>query len=569
MGKTLVFGKDARAEMLKGIDKLEKAVIATLGPRGRNVLFDKGTSHPIITKDGVSVAREIKFSDHLMNAGAAMIKEAAENANAIAGDGTTTTVLLASEMCKAGVNLITAGKQPVEVQKGMDAACADLIKGIDNYKMEVKSDKDILSIATISANNDEVVGGIVHEAFTSIGEGGIVNLQDSHTKSGKTTIELTDGLEFETGLEDGRMATDKRSEAFEVDNANVLLLDFSPVINDLADVMNYCVAKNRNLVIIAPDFDESVVSMCVNMDTTRQCRFACIKTPGMGPYNQSEQLKDIAVVLGTKVVEHPDEIKDFVTAMKGITDQKEAGPFGRCGHITSKKFKTTLIDGVGTDEAIEARAKEIEEEIKKGQEDANLGISEEEISLMKRRIARLTGGIATIMVGGLSTARIKEQKDRYEDAIHAVQAAISDGVVPGGGCTLLKVARDLRKEKRAYPNDSYEAGYKMILDVCRIPSTLIIQSVTTDYAYIIADIEHTKEKAYGYNAKGEHIEKDMFAAGIIDPVKVEKTALAYATSVAGIFITTECVVTDESQNINLVPNDEISERTDANYGGLI
>lgn len=569
MGKALVFGKDARAEMLNGIDKLEKAVIATLGPRGRNVLFDKGTSHPIITKDGVSVAREIKFSDHLMNAGAAMIKEAAENANAIAGDGTTTTVLLASEMCKAGVNLITAGKQPVEVQKGMDAACADLIKGIDSYKMEVNSDKDILSIATISANNDETVGGIVHEAFTSIGEGGIVNLQDSHTKSGKTTIELTDGLEFETGLEDGRMATDKRSEAFEVDNANFILLDFAPVLNDLADVMNYCVAKGRNLVIIAPDFDDSVTSMCVNMDTARQCRFACIKAPGMGTYNQSEQLKDIAVVLGTKVVEHPDEIKDFTTAMKSITDQKEAGPFGRCGHISSKKFKTVLADGVGTDEAIEARAKEIEDEIKKGQEDTNLGISEEEISLMKRRIARLTGGIATIMVGGLSTARIKEQKDRYEDAIHAVQAAISDGIVPGGGCTLLKVARDLRKEKRSYPNDSYEAGYKMILDVCRIPSTLIIQSVTTDYAYIIADIEHNSDKAYGYNAKAERIEKDMFAAGIIDPVKVEKTALAYATSVAGIFITTECVITDESQNINLVPNDEISERTDANYGGLI
>lgn len=569
MGKALVFGKDARAEMLNGIDKLEKAVIATLGPRGRNVLFDKGTSHPIITKDGVSVAREIKFSDHLMNAGAAMIKEAAENANAIAGDGTTTTVLLASEMCKAGVNLITAGKQPVEVQKGMDAACADLIKGIDNYKMEVNSDKDILSIATISANNDETVGGIVHEAFTSIGEGGIVNLQDSHTKSGKTTIELTDGLEFETGLEDGRMATDKRSEAFEVDNANFILLDFAPVLNDLADVMNYCVAKGRNLVIIAPDFDDSVTSMCVNMDTTRQCRFACIKAPGMGTYSQSEQLKDIAVVLGTKVVEHPDEIKDFTTAMKSITDQKEAGPFGRCGHISSKKFKTVLADGVGADEAIEARAKEIEDEIRNGQEDANLGISEEEISLMKRRIARLTGGIATIMVGGLSTARIKEQKDRYEDAIHAVQAAISDGIVPGGGCTLLKVARDLRKEKRSYPNDSYEAGYKMILDVCRIPSTLIIQSVTTDYAYIIADIEHNNNKAYGYNAKAERIEKDMFAAGIIDPVKVEKTALAYATSVAGIFITTECVITDESQNINLVPNDEISERTDANYGGLI
>lgn len=566
MAKMLDFGVTARGKMLEGIKTLKRAVIATLGPRGRNVMFNRGTSHPIITKDGVSVAREIKLRDKLQNAGASMIKEAAENTNAIAGDGTTTTVLLASEMCEAGVNLITAGKQPVEVQKGMDAACADLIKKIDDYKLEVRSDKDILSIATISANNDEIVGGIVHEAFTSIGEGGIVNLQDSHTKSGKTTIEFTDGLEFETGLEDGRMATDKRNEALELDSPNIMLFDFAPVLNDVAEVLNYCVAKGRNVVLIAPEFDDSVVSMCVNMDTTRQCKFSCIRAPGMGPYNISEQLKDIAVVLNTKVIEHPDEIKDFVKDMKEIKDQKEAGPFGRCGHISSKKFKTTLVDGTGTDEAIEARAAEIEEEIKKGQTDVNLGISEEEITLMKKRIARLTGGIATIYVGGLTTARVKELKDRYEDAIHAVQAAISDGIVPGGGCTLLKAARDLRNIERDYPNDSYEAGYKMVLDVCRIPSTLIIQSVTTDYAYIIADIEHNDKKEYGYNAKAEHIEKDMFKAGIIDPVKVEKTALAYSTSVAGIFITTECVISDDAENIDLIPNDEVSERVDANYG---
>ncbi len=566
MGKILKFGTEARAEMLKGIELLENAVISTLGPRGRNVMFDKGTSHPVITKDGVSVAREVKLSNHLQNAGAAMIKEAAENTNAIAGDGTTTTVLLSSEMCKAGVNLITAGKQPVEVQKGMDAACNDLIERIDEYKLNVRSDKDILSIATISANNDPVVGGKVHEAFTSIGEGGIVNLLDSHTKTGQTTIEFTDGLEFGTGLEDGRMATDKRTEALELDNPNFLLLDFAPVLNDLTDILNYCVGKKRNIVIIAPEFDEALVSMCVNMDTTRSCNFVCIRAPGLGTFNQSEQLKDIAVVLGTKVIEHPDELKEVVTAMKAITDQKERGPFGRCGHITSKKFKTILSDGIGSEEDVAARAKEIEDEIAKGQADTNLGISEEEISQMKRRIARLTGGMATIYVGGLSTARIKEMKDRYEDAIHAVQAAISDGIVPGGGCTLLKAARDLRNKEKEFPNDSYEAGYNMVLDVCRIPSTLIIKSVTTDYAYIIADIEHNDDKAYGYNAKAEHIEKDMFKAGIIDPVKVEKTALAYSTSVAGIFITTECVITDEAQNIDLIPNDEISERTDANYG---
>ena len=568
MGKRLLFGSESRDRMLEGILLLERAVISTLGPRGRNVCFDRRTSHPVITKDGVSVAREIKFSDPYMNTGASMIKEAAENTNAVAGDGTTTTVLLSSEMCKAGVKLVAAGKQPTELQKGMDAACADLIEKIDNYKMSVRSDKDILSIATISANNDPVVGSVVHQAFSMIGEGGIVDLQDSHTKSKETTIEFTDGLEFPRGIEDGRFATDKRTEKFELENANILILGFSPVLEDLKDILNYCIAKGRNIVMIAPEYDEAVVSMCVNMVVTRQCKFACIGAPGVGAYNQEEQLKDLAVMLGTKVVEHPDDIKDFVTEMKKIEDQKDAGPFGRCERISSSKFKTILQGGAGDDDAIQARANEIEEEIKKGQADKNLGISEEEISVMRKRIARLTGGMATIYVGGLSATRIKELRDRYEDAIHAVQAAISDGIVPGGGCTLLKAARDLRNEVREYPNDSFSAGYEMMLDICRVPATLIIQSVSTDYAYIISDIEHNDKKEYGYDAKAERIEKDMFKAGIIDPVKVEKTALAYSTSVAGIFITTECIITDELENISLTANDEISERTDFNYGDI-
>lgn len=566
-GKILEFGRKASEKLMQGIDELERAVITTLGPSGKCVLLDKGTSHPIITKDGVSVAREIKFSDHFKNIGATIIKEAAENANSIAGDGTTTTVLLASELCKGGFNLINSGKEAVEVQKGMDAACADIVNKIDDYKLDIQSDNDILSIATISANNDEQVGKVVHEAFTSIGDGGIVNLQDSHKKSNQTLIEYSDGMEFATGIEDGRMINDKRNESFELDNPNIVLFEFSPSLENCMEILNYCAGKGRSCIIIGTGdaIDEDLVSMCTNMFTTRKLNFVCIKAPGTGEYGQIEEIRDIAATLGTKPIKDPDGIKDFVTEMKSIQDNKDKGPFGRCAHITSKKFKTTLKDGVGSDEDVDRRVAEIEAEIEKGKNDPNLGISEEEISFMKKRIARLTGGIATILVGGLSTTRIKELTDRYEDAIHAVQAAISDGIVPGGGCTLLKVARDLRK-KKDFPNDSYEAGYKLVLDVCRIPATLIIKSVTTDYAYIVSEIEHNKNKAFGFNAKKVEKENDMFKAGIIDPVKVEKTALAYATSVAGVFITTECVITSDVQNVELIPNDEVSERTDVNYG---
>lgn len=550
--------------MMQGIDELERAVITTLGPVGRNCLFDKGTSHPVITKDGVSVAREISFSDHYKNTGALIVKEAAENVNTIAGDGTTTTVLLASELCREGINLVSAGKEPVELQKGMDAAAADVIKQIDQYKLKLRDDKDILSIATISANNDEAVGKVVYDAFTGIGEGGKVDLQDSHTKSGKTAVVFTDGMEFERGLTDGRFCTDKRKETLEIDNPNIVLFDYTPTLQECTDLLNWCVSKSQSCVMIASEFDETLENMCINVTVQRNCKFACINAPGMSPYDISEQLKDLAAVTGTIVIKNPDELKQFTIDLK---DGKK--PFGSCGHLSSKvKFKTTISEGKGKEEDIEKRVAEIEAEIKKGKDDPDLGLSEDEISLMKTRIARLTGGIATIMIGGLTVTRIKELKDRYEDAIHAVEAAISDGIVPGGGMTLLKCARDLEKQKRKYPNDSYQAGYEAVVKVCRIPAMKIISSVTPDYAFIMSKITHSKNKAYGFNAKKVAIEKDMFAAGVIDPVKVEKAALSYAVSVAGIFITTECVITNEANNITLEPNDEVGERLDPNYGGL-
>lgn len=559
--KILTFGTEARRKMLDGILALEKAVTATLGPKGRNVCFYHGTPHPIITKDGVSVSREIWFSDPLMNAGACIVKESGEKTNSEAGDGTTTTQFIAARLCEEGVRLIDSGREPVEIQKGFDAACLDVMTALEKYKKVISSDKDILSIATISANNDPDVGKTVHDAFTSIGEGGVVNVLDSHNKSGHTILSFTDGMEWAKGLSAGRFVNNKKAERYEVKNPKIAIFDFAPELEDCVDLLNYCLSKSVPCVIIAEEFGEELETMCVNMDIERKANFALIKAPGMTSVDLSERLKDIAVLTGTRVIKDRDDLKDFVKK------NSDGSMFGTCGELNATMFKTTIIDGVGEDGAIEARVEEIKAEIKKGEEDPNVGLSTEELKVMQGRIAALTGGIASISVGGLSETRIKELFDRYVDAVCAVNAAISDGIVPGGGTALLKAARDVKAVKHEYPNDSFRAGYEAFLEVCKKPITKIISSVTSDYAYIISDIEHNKNDAYGYNAKTEKIEKDMFAAGVIDPFKVEVTALKYATAVAGIFITTECVISPEAQNIDLVPKDELSARTDENYGG--
>ena len=555
--KVLTFGADARHKMLAGIEKLEKAVVATLGPKGRCVAFYRGTSHPVYTKDGVSVSREIWLKDHLENCGACTLKEAGEKTNSEAGDGTTTTQFLGAELCKAGVSLVDSGKEPVEIQKGFDAACEEVLNKLDKYKKVITSDKDILSVATISANNDPVVGQNVLKAFTSIGEGGVVNVLDSHNKSGKTIISVSDGMEWPTGLTAGRMVNNKKSESYEVKNPKIAIFDFEPTLEDATELLNYCLGKSLPCVLIAESFDEDLDTMCVKMDLERKANFALIKAPGVNSIDMSERLKDIAVLTGTDIIKDREDLKDFDT-------EKD---FGSCGSFKATMFKTTIEDGAGSDDAVDARVAEIKKDIEKGLADEDVGLSTEEVNVMNKRIAALTGGIATISVGGLTETRVKELYDRYVDAVCAVNAAISDGIVPGGGSALLKAARDVRQEKRDFPNDSYRAGFEALLDVCRLPATQIIQSVTKDYAYIVSSIEHDARDESGYDAKNEKMEDDMFAAGVIDPLKVEKTALKYATSVAGILITTECVVSPEAQNIDLVPKDELSARVDENYGG--
>lgn len=553
-GKELKFGQECRNLMLSGINELENAVVTTLGPKGRMVLLDSGKMHPVITKDGVSVARSISFSNHYKNVGVSLVKEAAEKTNTVAGDGTTTTVYLTSELAKEGTRLVASGFDPVEIQRGMDTAGEDIIAALDSYKKVVSSEDDIYNIAALSANNDPEVGKIVSSAFSGIGEGGIVNVFDSHSKSGKTTIKFASGIEFPKGISSGHFINNPQTEQFIVDNPYILLCDFKPTLEQLLPVMNFTYKKSKPLVVIGAEVDDDVEGAMISQMAAKRYTCAFIKAPGFSMFSMSDQLKDLAAVLGCKVIGSEDDLKQFINAL-------ETTPaFGTCLSIASSIDKT-VIESKGNEDLIATRVEELKAALADGQKDEDRGMSEEETNIYKRRIASLTGGIATIQVGGLTDARIVELKDRYEDAVHAVQAAITDGIVPGCGIALLKASASLQNKKISGHSSSWIAGYKAVLTTCKMPITKIISSVSSDYAYIVSKIEHSKNEAYGYNAKEGCITEDVFKDGIIDPIKVEKAAVTYAVATAGIFITTECVVTDDNPNISLTPNDPIAERS--------
>lgn len=563
--KIIKFGSESRRLMLEGIKLIKDAVTSTLGPSGTNVVFGRGTSHPVITKDGVSVSREINLSNKYMQTGASIIKEAAEKTNALAGDGTTTTILLASELSEEGNRLVETGLPAVELQKGMDVACEEVKKALDNYKKVVENEDDILHVATISANNDEEVGNIVKEAFTGIGEGGQVNILDSHSKSGKTTVKFADGIEIPTGICSSKFITDLKSEKMIIDNPYILLTTLMPTLDDLLEVLNTAFRKSWPVVLVGPECQDDLLISMEQQVRSKKFKGGFINAPGFNDYNREEQLTDLAIALGTKVITTVDELREFVKAVKNEEDV-----WGHCDQIMSSTTRSSFIGTKGKEEDIDKRVEELKNRIVTGQADDNIGISEEEILSIKGRIARLTGGFATIMVGGLTETRIKELKDRYEDAVHAVQAAISDGIVPGGGCALLKAAKEVENTYVFKDTDTvaFKEGFKAVLTTCRKPAIKIMGNVTNDYAFIIGNIEHNLDKkALGYDAKHEVMCEDMFESGIIDPIKVTKTALSYATSVAGIFITTNCIIVDEAPNIELEPHDKILERNDPTYGG--
>lgn len=561
MGKVITFGSNARQTLLRGMQELENAVTSTLGPKGKTVIIDTGNDHPIATKDGVSVARAIRFSDHYKNIGASIVKEAAAKTNSVAGDGTTTTTLLTTELCKAGNKLVDMNLDAVEVKRGFEKACKDIIEKIDTQKRVISGEEDIEHVATISANNDSEIGETIREAFSSIGEGGIVNAIGANNRTGKTSVVISNGMEIEKGLTSS-VFINTDNNTCELRNPSYLVCG-KPLkqIEDIMGIIQIMKRNEENIVICAPVFEDAFRSSFIDLVEKGAIKGALIYSRGNDKISIDQFVEDLAIQVGAKVLDGKSKIT--------IDQFKPAEMLGHSESIVISKKKTVISGGAGTEEQIEARVKELQEEISKG----NNGADEEtkspfEIGLLKERIANLSGGIATIHIGALTQLELKEKKDRYEDAINAVNAAISEGIISGGGTGLLHAVKAVSEEHTPLENPIQERGYQVFLDICEMPAKKIIDSTGQKADYLIEKIKDSHNINYGYNAKKECLTDSMYEDGVIDPILVTKTALSYATSIAGTFITTDCVITDESKNVAVFPNDALLDEDRGNFGNV-
>lgn len=551
LGKDIRFGHEARKKILEGITAAENTVASTLGPKGKTVLIDKGTGHPYYTKDGQHVLQAIQFSNNWKNLGALLVRNTSIRSNREAGDGSTTVSLLFSELCKAGSALIDRGIDQNEVAKSFKVAASDMIEAIQKYKKTVSSDGDILNIATISANNDSEIGQTVLEAFQGIGEDGVVSIKDSY--NGNTEITFTEGYKVPQGFASGDYVTDRENEVCEfADGAVVIYNDDIKDFDIIKPVMNWAYENKKPIVIFANSVSTEVHEALVSNIKNKVIQ-ACVVKPGsQTKAERFERYKDVAAYFGIEILGTDSRPSDSFESSKCIGLFKGA-------QITPQY--TLFTDPVCNETTLQARVADLKT-LLEDSTTATLSLSEKEKEALKERIAGLTGGIATIYVGGDDMPEIKEKIDRYEDALNAVRAAVSEGITPGGGVTLLKASYDCSKIKHKKASNDFIIGYNTFLQVCRKPIKFILANLmeSEDIEYTIAKIAANKNKAAGYDAKSNKYVKDMFAYGIIDPIKVEECALRYSSSAAALFLTSDAVITDEQNNISLEPTDPIMDK---------
>lgn len=550
MGKILKFGIDARTAIQQGIDELEDAVTCTLGPKGKTVILDSGNGHPIITKDGVSVAKFIDFTDKYKNIGASIVQEAARKTNAVAGDGTTTATLITSELCRAGNELVSQNFDAVDVKKGFEAAKTDIIAALESQKKVISSEEDILHIATISANNDEEIGRIICDAFTNIGEGGIVGAVDAHNRNGRTSITYSNGMELLRGFFTSAVVnTDQETCQFE----NPRYLIFGGKVEDfkgVAQIIQMVNKNNEDLVIIAPYYSEEFQQNFINNADKKTISAVAIYAEGSSKEAIDDNIGDIAALVGAKIIEGkkgiPMDKFDYNTCL------------GTSESVVVSKGKTTISGGCGDPETLAARVEEIKKTIENSDSDESFK-TDYEIAMLKERIAKLSGGIATIHIGGFSDIEVKEKKDRYEDAINAVNAAIKEGIIAGGGAGLLHAVKKVSDIHKPLANPTQEVGYQKFLKIMEMPAKKIIFSTGKEPGYYTESIKNNPNTACGFNAKLEEFSDDLYRDGVVDPIKVTEAALSYGTSVAGTFITSNCVITSDAYNCRVTANDPIME----------
>ena len=520
MAKIVKYSKDARESVLKGVDTLADAVRITLGPKGRNVVLDKGYGSPQIVNDGVTIAKEIELEDTFENMGAKLLYEVANHTNDSAGDGTTTATLLAQAMIHAGLDAVEKGANPVLLREGIDLASKAVAEKLLNSARKIDSSAEIANVAAVSSGSEEI-GKIVSEAMDKVGKNGVINVDES--KGFDTSLEVTEGLRYDKGYISPYMVTDREKMTVEMENPAILVTDQKiSTIQEVLPLLEQIVSANKPLLIIADDIENEVVSTLIVNKLRGTFNVVATKAPGFGD-NQKANLQDIAILTGATFVS-----KDLGMQLKDI-DMKGLGSAKK---IIVEKDHTTLIDGAGSKKAFKERVNEIQNTIERT-------TSEYDKKNLHERLAKLTNGVAVIKVGATTETELKEKKLRIEDALNATKAAIEEGIVSGGGCALLSVYKDL-KDKVTAPEADVQKGISIVFDSLKQPLYQIAENAGHNGRDIV-DKQLTQKGNFGFDARsGEWV--DMFKAGIVDPCKVTRSALLNAASIAGLLITTEAAV---------------------------
>ncbi len=523
MAKQIEFNIKAREELKKGVDALADAVKVTLGPKGRNVIIDKKFGAPHITKDGVSVAREIELEDPFQNMGAQLVKEVASKTGDDAGDGTTTATVLAQSIIAVGLKNVTAGANPMDLKRGIDKAVATVVEAIRNMSEEVGDDfKKIEDVARVSANNDETIGHLIAEAMKKVKKEGVITVDEA--KGTETTIDIVEGMQFDRGYISPYFVTDPEKMECVMDSPLILIYDKKVSnLKDILPILEQSAQSGRPLLIIAEDVDQEALATLVVNRLRGSLKICAVKAPGFGD-RRKEMLEDIAILTGGTVVSEEKGMQLATATMQDL---------GTATKVTINKENTTIVNGAGSQEAIAKRVAQIKAQIE-------TTTSDYDREKLQERLAKLAGGVAVLHIGAPSEVEMKEKKDRVDDALSATRAAIAEGIVPGGGVAYIRALASLESLKG--DNDDEQTGIAIVQRAIEEPLRQIARNAGVEGAVVVQKVREGNAD-FGYNARTDSYE-NLLSAGVIDPAKVTRVALENAASIAGMFLTTECVIAD-------------------------
>lgn len=525
MAKQLKFDVAARESLMKGVDKLANAVKVTLGPKGRNVMIARSFGAPNVTKDGVTVAKEVELEDAYENLGAQMAKEVANKTSDAAGDGTTTATVLAQAITREGLKNVAAGANPMDIKRGMDAAVDAVIKEIGKMAVKINGKEHIAQVATISANNDPEIGDLLANAMEKVGNDGVITIEES--KTADTVLDVVEGMQFDRGYLSPYFVTNTDSMEVSLEDPYILLYDKKiSTMKDLLPMLEHVAKQGKSLLIIAEDVDGEALATLVVNKMRGTLKVAAVKAPGFGDRRKA-MLEDIAILTGGMLVSEDTGAK---------LEDAPVTVLGQAKSITITKDNTTIVEGAGDAASIKGRIGQIKKQIE-------TTTSDYDREKLQERLAKLAGGVAVIKVGAATEVEMKEKKDRVDDAMHATRAAVEEGIVPGGGVALIRAEKAIDSLK--FDNADQKTGAAIIRRAIEEPLRQIVQNAGLEGSVVVNKVKEGKD-AFGYNAKTDTYE-DLIKAGVIDPAKVTRTALKNASSIASMILTTDCVITEKKE----------------------